>query len=73
MELVWQYFFQKRNPSLTATVRNYDHAMTWYDHGGSYSPWYIMAWSSWNIAWPWHGRHEKYYDHAMATMVIIVT
>ena len=60
-------------PELTAMVKHDDHGMTWYDHGDSYSPWYdhgnsyspwydhgkIMSWSSWNIAWSWHGRRGK--------------
>ena len=34
-------------------VKHDDHALTWYDHGDSYSPWYehakIIAWSACNI------------------------
>ena len=45
---------------LTSMVKLDDHAMTRYDHGDWYSPWYdhgkIMSWSSWNIAWSWHGH-----------------
>ena len=57
-------FFQKhqqRQPELTAMAKHDDHGMTWYDHDDSYSPRYdhskIMAWSSWDVAWSWHGRH----------------
>ena len=42
---------------------NNDYAMTWYDHGDSYSPYHdhgkIMSWSSWNTVWSWHGHHGK--------------
>ena len=41
-------------PGLTAMVKHDGHAMTWYNHGYSYSSWYyngkIMAWSSWDVA-----------------------
>ena len=45
---------------------NYDdHAMTSYDNGDSYWPWYdygkSIAWTSWNIAWSCHGDHGNYY------------
>ena len=46
--------FPKSIPRLTAMVKHDHHAMTWYDHGDSYSPGYdhgnSMSWSSWNIA-----------------------
>ena len=48
-------------PGLTAMAKHADHVMTWYDHGDSFSPWYDhcknMAWSSWDVAWSWYGRH----------------
>ena len=34
--------FWIESPGLTAIVKHGDHAMTWYDHGDSYSP---MVWS----------------------------
>ena len=52
-----------RKPELTAMVKHDDHAMAWYVHGYSYLPWYdhgkIKSWSSWNIAWSWHGHPGK--------------
>ena len=61
--LVARFCASNSLPGLTAIVKHNDHAMTWYDHGDSYSPWYdhgkIMAWSSWNLAWSWYGRHGK--------------
>ena len=49
------FFFAKLRQysvlGLTAMTKHDAHAMTWYDHGDSYSPWYdhgmIMSW------WPW--------------------
>ena len=46
------FLLQTRGDSHSQTC--VDHAMTWYDHGDSYSPWYdhgkIIARSSSNIA-----------------------
>ena len=54
-------------------VKHDDHAMTWYDNGDSYSPWYdhgkIMSWSSWNKTWSCHGDHSHYYN-VVRTLII---
>ena len=48
---------------LTAMVKYDDHAMTWYDHGDSYSPWYDHG-DSYS---PWYDHGDSYspcYDHS---------
>ena len=54
-------------------VKHDDHAMTWYDHGESYSPCYdhgnIMSWSSWNMAWSCRGDHGHYHN-VVRTLII---
>ena len=53
-------------PGLTTMIEDEDHAMTWYDHSDSYSPWYghakIMTWPSWKIARSCQGDHGHYYN-----------
>ena len=55
----------RSGPELTAMVKHDDYAMSSYDHGDSYSPWYnhgkIVVWC--------HRTHTISHDHGMVLVL----